>query len=209
MTERFESERPLPDSPVLDYFNKIKRPMSNPERDSLMAISSLCEKISGELPSQQLLKYLLYEPDGTGLASLERLATYPIVVFGEMMELTLPLGDVAVEYSRAMRGLLVICAQRHNENCAGGPCLSAKPVSDQPESFCPIMDCVDFLGEGVILVNSAEVGYQVDPFRQARLVEMRAKALASSSPTFASTYQIYINDYQNKLKDQLGDDLTR
>ena len=202
MTSRFESERPFVESPTLDYLSKIKREMSNPERDTIFAISCLYEKITGENISDKLLRELVYQPGSEQLVSHDQLATYPIIVFGETMEYVFGSAWAAVEYKRAMRGVLDICQGRHDETCAAGPCLSGQESRFDRDLFCPVMDCVDFLADGVIVNDFYSTGYLVDASRQRELVEARAKALISTSPEFYRAYYRYLELYQNKMDNQ-------
>ena len=196
MTSRFESERPYPESPVYGYFHEIEN-MQNGERDRIFAINTLCEKIIGEPASDELLRNLVYEPGTTDqLASLERMATYPIVVFGPSMEQAIGPKDATVEYTRALGRLLKISQGRHDESCAiSGPCVSAEEQRGQRDPFCPVMECVDFLSQGMTCYNPHSMEYKFDAWNTYKSVSTRASALIGASNRL-KIYQEYLDKYR-------------
>lgn len=200
MTSRFESERPYPESPVYGYFHEIEN-MTSGLRDRIFAINTLCEKVTGEPASDELLRQLVYEPATTEkLASLERLATYPIVVFGPIMERSIGPANAGVEYRRALSKLLLLSQGRHDEGCAtSGPCLTAEEYKGERYSFCPVMDCVDYLSEGMTCYNPHGEEYLVDAWDVYSSVSTRAKALIDTSHRFKLVYQQYLNKYRSQF----------
>ncbi len=203
---QFESERPYPESPVYGYFHEIRN-MTNGERDRIFAINTLCEKITGESAEDRQLRELVYEPGTDKLASLERLATYPIVVFGPSMEEAISPSNAAIEYTRAMKQILAMTSGRHDETCAtSGPCVSGEEQRYERYPFCPIMECVDFLSEGMRHFDPDSEQYRLNAWNQYRSVSIRANALINSSRKFESAYQEYLDDYRIKVQMSLFDE---